>query len=207
MPITEDTPVLNTSGCAFPGSHPLWKYCDTGLHQECLANWSHRPEFSEGYFAIGNMGHVLQRTEQWVLLCGPVMYGPHGKVRLPYYAEIRLREWPARLYSRFGEWGDFIAERRWESNLIPALRQHIQPLSASFPASTSALEDLLLPEVVAMLERGPNHRTRYVAALALALFGERARAAEPQLRNALDDEHGSVRQAAHSLLKSWQTSA
>ena len=204
MQITAETPILNTSGCAFPESHHLWKYCDTGLHQECLAKWNHRPEFSEGYFGIRGAVHLLQETEQWVLLCGPVMYGPHGKVQLPYYAEIRLRDWPVRLYSRFHEWSNFVAERQWESKFIPQLNQHIQALSVAFPESTAALEDLLLPKVVAMLECGPEHRTRYVAALALELFGERARVAEPQLRHALNDEHGSVRQAAHVLLKAWQ---
>lgn len=203
-PITADTPVIGTSGCAFPESHDLWKYCDTSLHQDCLAEWSQRSEFSAGYFAIRGAVLVLQEAEQWVLLCGPITYGPHGKVRLPYYAEIRLREWPARLYSRFHDWGRFVEERQWESKFIPPINRHIQALLHCFPSSTSALEDLLLPQVLVMLEHGPDHRTRYVATLALGLFGERARVGIPLLRHAVNDEHGSVRQAAAALLKDWQ---
>jgi hypothetical protein len=204
--ITEATPYLATSGCAFPEGHPLWKYCDTGLHQACLADWEHRRVFAEAYSANGG-AHLLLEHEQWVLYCGPIVYGPHGKVQHPYYAEIRLREWPARLYSRFHEWDAFIRERQWEQNHIEPLNDHIRSLVAGFPPSSAELEGLLLPHVLAMLERGPAHRTRYVAILALELLGDKARTAIPLLRNALDDEHGSVRQAAHMLLKRWQAGA
>ena len=203
-PITEATPFLSTSGCAFSEGHPLFKYCDAGLHQACLANWEHRRSYAEAYSAHRGAGHLLQEREHWVLSCGPIVGLPYGKVALPYYAEIRLREWPARLYSRFNELGSFIEERRWEPKYIKPLNDHIRSLVASFPASNAELEELLLPRVLLMLERGPEHRTRYVAILALELFGEKARIAIPLLRNALNDEHGSVRQAAHILLKRWQ---
>ena len=203
-PITAETPTLGTSGCAFPESHHLWKYCDTQLHQNCLADWPYRSEFSAGYFEIRGAGHVLQESQEWVLCSGPVVYGPHGKVSLPYYAEIRLREWPVRLYSRFHEWADFIGSRKWEATFIPPLNRYIEAVSPGFPNTIFSLEELLLPRVMAMLELSPDHRQRYVAALALGLFGNKARIAESLVRAALNDEHGSVRQTAHILLKSWQ---
>jgi hypothetical protein len=203
-PITPETPVIGTSGCAFPESHHLWQYCDTQLHQACLADWRYRSEFSAGYFGIRIGGHVLHETEEWRLCSGPVQYGPHGKVRLPYYAEIRLREWPVRLYSRFEEWDDFISSRKWQATSIPALNYEIEKFLPHFPASSAELEALLLPSIMAMLELGQDHRTRYVAVLALHLFGEKANIAEPLVKLALNDGHGSVRQAAHILLKSFQ---
>ena len=43
----------------------------------------------------------------------------------------------------------------------------------------------------------------HVPVLLLHLFGEKAIVAEPLVKLALNDEHGSVRQAAHMLLKSF----
>lgn len=204
-PITPKTPVIGTSGCAFPESHHLWQYCDTQLHQDCLVDWLHRAEFSAGYFEIRSAAHVLLETEEWRLCSGPVQYGPHGKVSLPYYAEIRLREWPVRLYSRFQEWDDFISSRKWQATSIPVLCREIESLLPSLPASSSALEELLLPRIMEMLELGVEHRTRFVAVLALHLFREKAIIAEPLLKLALNDKHGGVRQAAHTLLKSFDS--
>jgi hypothetical protein len=201
-PITPQTPVIGTSGCAFPESHHLWQFCDTQLHQDCLLDWPHRAEFSAGYFRIRSGGHVLLEAEEWRLCSGPIQYGPQGKVSLPYYAEICLREWPVRLYSRFQEWDDFISSRKWRATSIPGLCGDIEKLLPTFPASSSALEELLLPRIMEMLELGTEHRIRYVAVLALHLFGEKAIIAEPLVKLALNDEHGSVRQGAHMLLKS-----
>jgi hypothetical protein len=167
-----------------------------------LLDWPHRAEFSAGYFRIRSGGHVLLEAEEWRLCSGPIQYGPQGKVSLPYYAEICLREWPVRLYSRFQEWDDFISSRKWRATSIPGLCGDIEKLLPTFPASSSALEELLLPRIMEMLELGTEHRIRYVAVLALHLFGEKAIIAEPLVKLALNDEHGSVRQGAHMLLKS-----
>lgn len=48
-------------------------------------------------------------------------------------------------------------------------------------------------------------QVRFVAVLALHLFGEKTIIAEPLVKLALNDEHGSVRQAAHILLKSFNS--
>jgi hypothetical protein len=97
-----------TSGCAFPQGHPLWGYCDAPLHLDCLETWPHREEFSRGYFdqAVeshrSGYGHILARGESWVLVCGPRAAGG-----LPYFAEVRLADWPFRLYSKWEAWPDF----------------------------------------------------------------------------------------------------
>lgn len=203
--ITKETPFLVTSGCLFPEPHYLWKFCDTGLHQTCLAQWEHRIEFSLAFCTEPLPGNILKRGTKWILRCGPLIYGPYGKVELPYYAEIRLTEWPLRLYSRFLEWGHFIVNRQWEDTCIEPLNKEIQAYFPEFPNSTEQLQELLLPHVIELIQKGQTHRSRYVGVLALELFGQIAHSAIPVLTEALDDEHGSVRQAAHILLKKWKT--
>lgn len=104
--ITDNTPSIATSGVAFAPPHPLYEFCDAGLHQNCLVNWPYRREFSAGY--ARGFGHLLRSEKEWTLICGPMMYGPDGKPGWPYYAEIRLFDWPMRLYSRFEEWEDYL---------------------------------------------------------------------------------------------------
>ena len=104
-----DRPFTATSGCAFPEGHPLWRYCDAPLHLDCLERWPHRERFSRRYFdlAVGEhgagYGHILAGGESWVLVCGP-----HTKNKTPYFAAVRLPDWPLRLYSRWERWPDFI---------------------------------------------------------------------------------------------------
>lgn len=105
-----DRPYTATSGCAFAPKHRLWKYCDAPLHFDCLETWKDREEFSEGYFRsalwtyVTGYGSLLYQTDKWFLACGPKP--PKG---LPYFAEVRLKDWPFRLYSKFEQWTDFVA--------------------------------------------------------------------------------------------------
>ena len=106
-----DRPFTATSGCVFSPEHPLWGYCDAPLHFDCLESWVHRVEFSEAYFNAvvqyhesGNGGHLLKKDVNWILATGPCVINS-----LPYYVEVRFREWPFRLYSRWQEWDKFIS--------------------------------------------------------------------------------------------------
>ena len=198
--IAEDKPCVSTSGVAFPPPHLLYEFCDSGLHQRCLLEWEHRREFATGY-AKGS-GHILRSEDEWNLICGPLEYGPHGKPGWPYYAEIRLLDWPIRLYSKFEEWGSFVANREWEKNFIPEINQAIRKLEAEFPQTDDELRgDLWRPLLNTMLT-DPQHRSRYVATVSLNLYDDKKIRAEiGALEQALNDEHGSVRNAAHLILK------
>lgn len=107
---------IATSGCAFPPEHHLWKFCDAPLHLDCLEKWSHRNEFSKGYFEIHlnyckNVGHLLAQHSRWILYCGPFVSG-----RLPYFASVSLTDWPFNLYSELKNWTEF-AERDFQKGL------------------------------------------------------------------------------------------
>ncbi len=96
-----------TSGVAFAPPHPLYEFCDAGLHLGCLVDWPHRVEFSRGYFdgakkiAIA-YGTLLVERSDWILRCGPA-----PKEKEPYFAEVDLVDWPFRLYSRYELWDEF----------------------------------------------------------------------------------------------------
>lgn len=48
----------------------------------------------------------------------------------------------------------------------------------------------------------PDHRSRYISAISLELYpDEDLQAIIPLLEKAVDDEHGSVRNASHKILK------
>jgi hypothetical protein len=99
-----------TSGCAFPPDHRLFRFCDAPLHLSCLEAWADREEFARAYYdqALGSWrrkyGTLLHETRDWSLGCGPAT-----PPAFPYYAEVRLSDWPIRLYSRLGEWDAFVA--------------------------------------------------------------------------------------------------
>lgn len=98
-----------TSGVMFVPPHPLYEFCDAGLHFDCLERWPHRLEFSRGYFeghraAFIHYGTLLASEPSWILGCGPA---PIDKE--PYYAEVDLADWPCRLYSRWHAWDSFLA--------------------------------------------------------------------------------------------------
>ena len=104
----DDRAYTGTSGVAFPNDHPLFKFCDAGLHFDCLENWKHRKEFSKGYFDLkketfDHMGTLLHQDENWILGCGPAPIQND-----PYYAEIVIKDWPCRLYAHWNEWDSFI---------------------------------------------------------------------------------------------------
>jgi hypothetical protein len=200
--ITQDTPYISTSGCAFPEGHDLWKYCDTGLHQQCLLSWKHRVAFSSGYFSLNTGAHELILQDHWKLTCGPLVYGPQGKVSLPYYAQIEFCEWPGRLYSKFLDWPEYISSKPWEASNIPELNSHIESFFQDFPKTVEKLQELLLPHIIKGIKSGEHHKQRYVFLLSLDLFDNNLlHSFLPVFESSLKDEHGSVRQAAHMLLK------
>jgi len=200
--IAQDALYISTSGCAFPEGHALWQYCDTGLHQQCLLNWKRRVEFSTGYFSLSTGAHELILQEHWKLTCGPLIYGPQGKVNLPYYAQIEFREWPGRLYSKFVDWPSYISNKVWEKNNIPELNSYIDSFYQKFPKTLESLQELLLQPILEGIKNGEHHKQRYVYILSLDLFDKNMLYDFiPILDNSLNDEHGSVRQAAHILLK------
>lgn len=203
--LSEDALWLGTSGVAFSPPHPLYPFCDSGMHQSCLLNWEHRREFSSGY-AQGS-GHLLRAEPEWNLICGPLGYGPHGKPGWPYYAEIRLLDWPIRLYAKFEAWGHFIANKEWERNFIPEINDAIARLGTAFPQTDSDLREYLWGPLLNTMLTDPEHRARYVATVTLNLYDdEKIRSEVASLERALDDQHGSVRNAAHLILKRLRNS-
>lgn len=198
--VSEDNPCVATSGVAFAPPHPLDKFCDAGLHQGCLVDWEDRREFSLGYF--NGSGTILRSEDGWNLICGPLGYGPHGKPGWPYYAEIRLADWPIRLCSNFEDWGAFVGNKDWEKYFIPEINEAIEQLRPEFPQTDTDLREYLWQPILNSLSNDSRHRSRYVAAVSLNLFeDEKLRSVIPELRQAKDDEHGSVRNAAHLILK------
>lgn len=198
--ISEDTPYIATSGVAFAPPHPLYKFCDTGLHQKCLLNWPHRRAFSSGY--VLGAGHLLRIEKEWTLICGPLMYGPYGKPGWPYYAEIRFYDWPIRLYTRFEEWEDYMNQRLWRADYIHEINASIQTLENEFPRKNDELRRSLFKLIVRSMLEASEHRSRYISAVSLELYPDKNLCSIiPELELALNDEHGSVRNAAHNILK------
>ncbi|MFP2898831.1 hypothetical protein [Corallococcus sp. 4LFB] len=123
-------PYLATSGGAFPQEDELWRYGDAPMHLGCLAHWPHRERFSQGYFAPWKDDSVLARGDfpaegrAWILRCGPA--NPEAD---PYYAEVRLSDWPMRLYSRWEQWTDFAAHQYRHGLVGEALKAADQVMS------------------------------------------------------------------------------
>jgi hypothetical protein len=67
-------------------------------------------EFSEAYFNLAlqqyesGHGYLLKKGFDWIFATGPC-----AASSLPCFAEVRLREWPFRLYSRWAEWNEFVS--------------------------------------------------------------------------------------------------
>ena len=104
---TDGRAFTGTWGVPFPRDHHLFEFCDGGLHLDCLETWTHRAEYSRGYFDMAragflDMGTLLCDSSSWILGCGPAT-----PVQDPYYAEVRLADWPMRLYSKFDTWNEF----------------------------------------------------------------------------------------------------
>jgi hypothetical protein len=111
------SPYTATSGCAFGAGHLLFRYCDAPLHLACLEGWPHREPFSRAYFDDSlasyrsGRGILLHDAGSWFLACGPVVGLDSPSVKImrrtpgkPVYAEVRLADWPFRLYSPWGDW-------------------------------------------------------------------------------------------------------
>lgn len=117
-----DRPYTATSGVFFPYENLLYRYCDAPLHFECLERWPERGTFSAGYFEMALndyrlYGNLLIEQDNWILGCGRTRYNKppewiSGSLRneLPHYAEVRLSDWPFRLYSYWSDWDTFIGE-------------------------------------------------------------------------------------------------
>lgn len=114
-----DRPFAATSGVAFPRGHRLERYCDAGLHFDCLATWPDREEFSREYFvnalayAWRGSGSVLKATARWFLTGSPRIRASSS------YAFVCLRDWPFRLYSRGADWTSFV-EGGYRGELVGA---------------------------------------------------------------------------------------
>lgn len=118
-----DRPYTATSGCAFAPDAPLFRYCDAPLHLDCLAEWPARQEFARAYYegSLGayrqGPGNLLHLTESWFLACGPIVEEGSVSAKLllsqagePVFAEVRLKDWPFRLYSGWREWDHYVLD-------------------------------------------------------------------------------------------------
>src|SRR5262245_5549680 len=115
-----ERPYTATSGCAFAQDHELFEYCDAPSHLDCLAAWPHRREFSQAYYDQSLAGYrsgagsLLHASERWFLACGPVV--EEGRIAEllkatpgePTFIEVRLAQWPFRLYSRWTDWNHYV---------------------------------------------------------------------------------------------------
>ena len=102
---------LATSGCAFPPEHRLFKFCDAPLHLSCLEEWDDREEFAGAYHDLEldswrrGRGTLLHLDDKWF-----VGVGPSAPPSTPRFAQVRLRDWPLRLYTQFDDWDVFLAD-------------------------------------------------------------------------------------------------
>lgn len=104
-------PYTGTSGCAFWPEHRLFAFCDAPLHFSCLEVWPDREEFALAYHELAldrwrkGYGTLIHVAETWFLGCGP-----STPPESPYFAQVCLRDWPNRLYTRFENWDTFVRE-------------------------------------------------------------------------------------------------
>jgi hypothetical protein len=103
------------------------KFGDAPLHQDCLATWEHRIRFARGYFDRAregvwkDQGLLLLEGEGWFLRCGPPLseellrrYSASplfsgARPGEPYFAEVRIAEWPKVLYTPWNKWPEYAA--------------------------------------------------------------------------------------------------
>jgi len=140
--ILEETPYLATSGVAFVPPHPLYEFCDVGLHQSCLINWQFRKEFSSGYFF--SSGTEIVKNDNWLIGIGPYIYGPGGEPNWPYYLEVRFSEWLIRLYAKFQEWPEYIKTKPWQAENIEELNNFINGYYSEFSITLNEIKSKLL---------------------------------------------------------------
>ena len=152
-----DRPYMATSGVAFPPPSPLYRYCDAPLHFDCLERWPDRKAFSAGYFdaAVSHFrdhANLLVERPDWVLGAGPTRHNqpPAGtrqrSIReLPYYAEVRLPDWPFRLYTHWDAWDAFLVGSYREGLAGQSLQvsEHVMEEVRQIAPNQQALLDLL----------------------------------------------------------------
>jgi hypothetical protein len=159
-----DRAYLATSGVAFPESHPLYRFCDAPLHLDCLEEWPHRLQFSQGYFALFKQacqrGYATQLAiasdRSWSLGCGPCRrtctLKDFDRNRLndwPYYVQVVLQDWPIRLYSYWNEWEAFVAgeySKGWEGGALLAAHQRmavVRTIAPDLPSLERLLENYI----------------------------------------------------------------
>lgn len=107
--LVEGDVTVDTSGCAFPQEHRLWRYCDAPLHLACLEGWPDREEFSEAYFVqrrqqfADQSWFILAEADDWFV--GFIPPGPYVSVPgSEDLVEIRIRDWPFVLYGHAERW-------------------------------------------------------------------------------------------------------
>ena len=83
--------------------------------------WPDREEFSAGYFDealkhFRSRANLLVERPAWISGSGPTKHNQTPRDipqrfnnELPYYAEVRLPDWPLRLYSHWQDWESFLA--------------------------------------------------------------------------------------------------
>lgn len=47
--LDEHRDYMATSGVWYESDHPLYAFCDAGMHWDCYEKWPHRPKFAEDY--------------------------------------------------------------------------------------------------------------------------------------------------------------
>lgn len=116
-------PFTAPSGCAFAPEDPLFRYCDAPLHLDCLADGPSRERFSRAYFDASiasyraGCGALLHDAGAWFLTCGPIVGAGSPAVTYtgacpgePIHAEVRLADWPFRLYASWRGWDAYLRE-------------------------------------------------------------------------------------------------
>ena len=126
LPLTENTCLIcgkefsegdatvSTSGCAFPQSHKLWRYCDAPLHLACMEMWSDCKTFSNAYYVqrrqqfLDESWFILAEEKDWFVgFIPPGLY--QTKPGYEDLVEIRIRDWPFILYGHADEWTQFFS--------------------------------------------------------------------------------------------------
>ena len=169
---TLDRSFLSTWGVWLGPKHPLFRYCDAPFHIDCMANWTHRIEFSRSYFEMwrnvyrGSMGNLLIEQEDWILVTGPT--GPHitpdmkadsAKILLdvsgrsedtpePFYAMVITANWPLRLRTAWLNWDAFVSG---------AYRNHLVDGAMSEASRVMTSVARIAPDLMALRGLLANH--------------------------------------------------
>lgn len=182
-------------------SHHLFEYFDTAFHQRCDQSWPHLREFSEICSSVKDLGFRLIENKSFVIDCGPFVYGPRGKMNLPYYVKAKLKSCPITLKSSYLNWPKYLASKAWEPKYMAESGMEIEQHLSRFPQGVESLNQLALPHIIHNLQTSGNHRVRYISVLSLGLTGPLTPETFAVLEQSKFDDHGSVQQASRMLLK------